>query len=166
MVVSRSNDQPCLGNPWDETIGLTRPLDQTEGQKHAIRWSNEQAVGLRDHDEKYDRNAKLKSKTYKSKRNLRIGEAEGKDDPKSLHYVPSENESEPESDTSTKTRKEMNKMAKEAKTKNVSAQFEYDGIQMTITSVIYDYEIEEGVKDLANQVKLLSKGGKLSVGME
>ena len=28
---------------------------------------------------------------------------------------------------------------------------------MTITSVIYDYEIEEGVKDLANQVKLLSK---------
>tara|TARA_B100000927_G_scaffold276003_1_gene256440 strand:- start:462 stop:644 length:183 start_codon:yes stop_codon:yes gene_type:complete len=60
----------------------------------------------------------------------------------------------------------MNKMAKEAKTKNVSAQFEYDGIKMTITSVIYDYEIEEGVKDLANQVKLLSKGGKLSVGME
>ena len=57
-------------------------------------------------------------------------------------------------------------MAKEAKTKNVSAEFEYDGIQMTITSVVYDYEIEEGVKDLANQVKLLSKGGKLSVGME
>ena len=60
----------------------------------------------------------------------------------------------------------MNKIAKEAKTNNVSVQFEYDGIQMTITSVIYDYEIEEGVKDLANQVKLLSKGGKLSVGME
>ena len=76
----------------DETIGLTRPLDQTAGQKHAIRWSNEQAVGLRDHDEKYSRDAELKSKTYKSTRNMRIDEAEGRDDLKSLHYVPSENE--------------------------------------------------------------------------
>lgn len=83
---------PCLGNPWDETIGLTRPLDQTDGQKHAIRWSNEQAVGLRDHDEKYDKKAQLKSKTYKANRKLRIDEAEGQNDPKSLHYVPSDNE--------------------------------------------------------------------------
>ena len=83
---------PCLGNPWDETIGLTRPLDQTTGQKHFIRWSNEQAVGLRDHDEEYDPNAELKTKTYKSKRDLRIDEADAASDPKSLTYIPSENE--------------------------------------------------------------------------
>ena len=57
-------------------------------------------------------------------------------------------------------------MAKEAKTKTVTAQFEYDGITMTITSVIYDYEIEAGVKDLATQVKLLGKGSTMSTGME
>tara|TARA_B100000214_G_scaffold79953_3_gene54107 strand:+ start:5815 stop:6402 length:588 start_codon:yes stop_codon:yes gene_type:complete len=83
---------PCLGNPWDETIGLTRPLDQSDQQKHAIRWSNEQAVGLRDHDEKYDKKSKLKSKTYKSKRVLRIDEADRATDEKKLHYKPSENE--------------------------------------------------------------------------
>lgn len=57
-------------------------------------------------------------------------------------------------------------MAKEAKTKIVTANFEYDGISMTIQAVVYDYEIEEGVKDLATQVKLLQKGGQLSIGME
>ena len=57
-------------------------------------------------------------------------------------------------------------MAKEAKTKIVTANFEYDGIGMTIQAVVYDYEIEEGVKELATQVKLLQKGGQLSVGME
>jgi hypothetical protein len=60
----------------------------------------------------------------------------------------------------------MNDMAKEAKTKIVTANFEYDGISMTIQAVVYDYEIEEGVKELATQVKLLQKGGQLSVGME
>jgi len=60
----------------------------------------------------------------------------------------------------------MNKMAKEAKTKIVTANFEYDGISMTIQAVVYDYEIEEGVKELATQVKLLQKGGQLSIGME
>ncbi len=57
-------------------------------------------------------------------------------------------------------------MAKEAKTKIVTANFEYDGINMTIQAVVYDYEIEEGVKELATQVKLLQKGGQLSIGME
>jgi hypothetical protein len=60
----------------------------------------------------------------------------------------------------------MNDMAKEAKTKIVTANFEYDGISMTIQAVVYDYEIEEGVKELATQVKLLQKGGQLSIGME
>ena len=57
-------------------------------------------------------------------------------------------------------------MAKEAKTKIVTANFEYDGINMTNQAVVYDYEIEEGVKELATQVKLLQKGGQLSIGME
>ena len=57
-------------------------------------------------------------------------------------------------------------MAKESKTKTVTAQFEYDGIAMTLSSVVYDYEIEAGVKDIATQVKILLKGGKLSTGME
>jgi hypothetical protein len=83
---------PCLGNPWDETIGLTRPLDQTDGQKHAIRWSNEQAVGLRDHDAEYDPNDTLKTKTYKHSRKIRIDEADDASGPRSLHYKPDANE--------------------------------------------------------------------------
>ena len=83
---------PCLGNPWDETIGLTRPLDQSDKQKHAIRWSNEQAVGLRDHDEKYDPKSQLHSKTYKRKREVRIDNAEDASGPRTLHYEPDENE--------------------------------------------------------------------------
>ena len=83
--------QPCLGNPWDETIGLTRPLEQTKEQKHAIRWSNEQAVGLRDHDEKYDKSATLHDKRYKSKRQLAIDEADIAQE-RELRYIPDENE--------------------------------------------------------------------------
>lgn len=83
--------QPCLGNPWDETIGLTRPLEQTEAQKHAIRWSNEQAVGLRDHDAQYNRTDKLHSKNYKSKRLLTIDEADINAE-RELRYEPDENE--------------------------------------------------------------------------
>ena len=36
---------------------------------------------------------------------------------------------------------------------------------MTLTKVGYDYEIEDGVKDLATQVKMLAKGGALDIGM-
>ena len=86
-----SMTQPCLGNPWDETIGLTRPLEQTEAEKHAIQWSNEQAVGLRDHDAQYDINDELYSKTYKSKRSLAIDEADI-DAERKLRYEPDENE--------------------------------------------------------------------------
>ena len=57
-------------------------------------------------------------------------------------------------------------MAKEAKTTTITADFEYDGIKMTMTKVVYDYEIEEGVKEIANQVKLLAKGGEISIGMD
>ena len=56
-------------------------------------------------------------------------------------------------------------MAKESKTKTVTAQFEYDGITMTLSGVVYDYEIEAAVKDIATQIKILSKGNTLSTGM-
>jgi len=59
----------------------------------------------------------------------------------------------------------MNDMAKESKHTTVTAEFTYDGISMTLTKVVYDYEIEDGVKDLATQVKMLAKGGALDIGM-
>ena len=49
-------------------------------------------------------------------------------------------------------------MAKEAKTKTVTANFNYDGIEMTIAAVVYDYEIEEGIKDLATPNQVARKG--------
>ena len=64
--VSATN--PCLGNPWDEIMGFERPLDQTKETKRKVRFSNEQAVGLRAHDEKYTKETKLRDKRYKSKR--------------------------------------------------------------------------------------------------
>jgi hypothetical protein len=61
---------PCLGNPWDEVMGFKRPEKQSTDTQHAIQWSNEQAVGLRGAREKYDKSAKLKSKTYRSRRKV------------------------------------------------------------------------------------------------
>lgn len=66
-------------------------MEQTEAEKHAIQWSNEQAVGLRDHDAQYDSNDELYSKTYKSKRSLAIDEADI-DAERKLRYEPDENE--------------------------------------------------------------------------
>jgi hypothetical protein len=57
-------------------------------------------------------------------------------------------------------------MAKEAKTTTVTAKLEYDGLDMTITKIVYDYEIESAIKDIATQVKVLSKGSTMSTGME
>lgn len=57
-------------------------------------------------------------------------------------------------------------MAKEAKTTTVTAKLEYDGLEMTITQVVYNYEIESAIKDIATQVKVLSKGSTMSTGME
>lgn len=85
--------QPCLGNPWDETMGFARPLDQTKQQKHAIAWSNEQAVGLRDYDEKYDKDDKLVAKTYKANRKVRIDEAEAGDQ-KTVTHIPDKKQQE------------------------------------------------------------------------
>ena len=57
-------------------------------------------------------------------------------------------------------------MAKEAKTTNVTAKLNYDGVELTISKFVYDYELEAGVKDLVTQVKLLAKGSDLSVTMD
>ncbi len=67
--VSATN--PCLGNPWDEVMGFDRPMDQTTETKKKIRHSNEVAVGLRDHDDKYTKDTKNLDKRYKSTRKVR-----------------------------------------------------------------------------------------------
>ena len=57
-------------------------------------------------------------------------------------------------------------MAKEAKTKTLAVDFNYDGLSMTLTDVVKDYELEEAVKALANQVKLLTEIEEIAVGMD
>ena len=69
---------PCLGNPWDEVMGFARPMDQSKETKRKIRFSNEQAVGLRAHDEQYTAETSLKSKRYKTTRKVRSHEEGGK----------------------------------------------------------------------------------------
>ena len=57
-------------------------------------------------------------------------------------------------------------MAKEAKTKTLAVDFEYDGLSMTLTDVVKDYELEDATKALANKVKLIQRNVELAVGME
>ncbi len=57
-------------------------------------------------------------------------------------------------------------MAKEAKTKTLAVDFEYDGLSMQVTDVVKDYEFEDAVKALANQVKLLQSNADIDVGMD
>ncbi len=71
--------------------------------KHAIEWSNEQAVGLRDYDEKYTKKSKLRSKRYKHTRNLRIDEAATGE--REVKFIP------------TKKEREMRKRSDTAKSK-------------------------------------------------
>ena len=91
--VSATN--PCLGNPWDEIMGFERPLDQTKETKRKVRFSNEQAVGLRAHDEKYTKETKLRNKRYKSKRVVHSNNPEDKGQPgeeSTFTYVPTKDE--------------------------------------------------------------------------
>ena len=60
----------CLGDPWDEVFGFRRRLDQTNQQKHALTWSNEEAVGLRGVGNRYDKKAKLFGRGYRAKRKI------------------------------------------------------------------------------------------------
>ena len=52
-------------------------------------------------------------------------------------------------------------MAKEAKESTLTANFEYDGINMTITKVVPDYDIDDATKALAQLVQLLAKGSEI-----
>ena len=70
--VAKTN--PCLGNPWEEIMGFDRPLDQSDELKRKIRFSNEQAVGLRGAHEKYTAETELLDKGFKSKRSVRLTE--------------------------------------------------------------------------------------------
>lgn len=60
----------CLGDPWDEVMGFNRHFDQTGQQKHAIAWTNEQAVGLRGAKQRYNKGDKLYDRTHRHKREI------------------------------------------------------------------------------------------------
>ena len=79
----------CLGEPWEEVFGFKRKLDQTEGQGHAIKWSNEQAVGLRGAKAKYDKGDKLFGRGHRAKRKIETTRAEGKG---KVEWVPTKEE--------------------------------------------------------------------------
>tara|TARA_B100001564_G_scaffold243680_1_gene206506 strand:- start:249 stop:560 length:312 start_codon:yes stop_codon:yes gene_type:complete len=79
----------CLGEPWDEVFGFNRKLEQTEGQEHAITWSNEQAVGLRGAREKYDKDAELLGRGHRAKRKIETKRAEGQG---KVEWVPTKEE--------------------------------------------------------------------------
>lgn len=79
----------CLGDPWDEVFGFKRKLEQTKGQEHAITWSNEEAVGLRSHTEKYNKTAKLKGKGYRAKREIKTERTDGAS---KVEWVPTKEE--------------------------------------------------------------------------
>jgi len=86
---------PCLGNPWDEIMGFDRPIDQTKETKRKVRFSNEEAVGLRKHGEKYTKETKLLDKRYKHKRDVRSNNPEDKGQPgqeSTFTYVPTKDE--------------------------------------------------------------------------
>ena len=55
-------------------MGFARPLMQSADMKRKIRFSNEQAVGLRGAHEKYTEDTKLLDKGFKSKRSVRLTE--------------------------------------------------------------------------------------------
>ena len=79
----------CLGDPWDEVFGFRRHLEQSEEQKHAITWTNEQAVGLRGAKEKYDKEAELLGKGHRAQRKI---ETERTDGASKVEWIPSKEE--------------------------------------------------------------------------
>jgi hypothetical protein len=88
---------PCLGRPWDEIMGdgLDRPEHRSKELQHAIGWSNEHAVGLREGQEKYDAKAKLRTKSYKAKRKIHSNIAEegiARSDPSTVTWTPNKDE--------------------------------------------------------------------------
>ena len=70
------NNHVCLGEPWDEVFGFKRQLEQTNEQKHAITWSNEEAVGLRGSKSKYSKDTKLFGRGHRAKRRIETQRSE------------------------------------------------------------------------------------------
>jgi hypothetical protein len=54
-------------------------------------------------------------------------------------------------------------MAKESKESTLTGSFEYDGVAMTVTQVVPNYDIEDATKALVNLVKLLAQGSTINV---
>jgi hypothetical protein len=63
-------NEVCLGDPHDEVFGFKRPLEQSKEQKHALTWSNEEAVGLRGVNQKYDKDSELLGRGYRAQRKI------------------------------------------------------------------------------------------------
>lgn len=80
----------CLGEPWDEVFGFRRKLDQSEHQEHAIKWSNEEAVGLRGSKAKYSRDTELLGRGHRAKR--KIETQKSRDGTSKVEWKPSKEE--------------------------------------------------------------------------
>ena len=149
---------PCLGNPWDEVMGFDRPMDQTTETKRKIRFSNEQAVGLRAHDEKYEKGTTLQDKRYKATRKVRSTEEDGKasqSDSVELHLCPDQGR-EASPPIQEQRQQGLIHMAKEVKETSISVGLSYKGLEFTLSQQVSNYELEERLDILVAQVKALS----------
>ena len=79
----------CLGEPWEEVFGFKRKLEQHDGVEHAIKWSNEQAVGLRGGLEKYDKDAELFGRGHRAHRKITKEKTDGQG---KIEWVPTKEE--------------------------------------------------------------------------
>jgi len=68
----------CLGDPHDEVFGFRRPMEQEDQQKHALTWSNEEAVGLRGVGAKYDKKDELFGRGHRAVRKIKHEQGSGK----------------------------------------------------------------------------------------
>jgi hypothetical protein len=90
LLLSDDSKLGCLGEPWDEVFGFRRKLDQHAAQEHAIKWSNEEAVGLRGSNAKYSRDDKLLGRGFRAKR--KIETKKSKDGTSKVEWKPTNEE--------------------------------------------------------------------------
>ena len=82
-------NEVCVGDPWDDVMGFNRHLDQNQEQKHAITWTNEQAVGLRGARQKYNKKDRLYKKNHRHKREIHTEKSDG---PSKVEWKPTAEE--------------------------------------------------------------------------
>ena len=82
-------NEVCVGDPWDDVMGFNRHLDQNQDQKHAITWTNEQAVGLRGARQKYNKKDNLYKKSHRHKRDIHTEKSDG---PSKVEWKPTAEE--------------------------------------------------------------------------